>query len=285
MNIVGLSDALDTVGVPYEGGDFEQMYSSIASNPKHKELTSFVECRVSEYFSTLKLPDIPTIYDYLVLSLRPKDGIATFNWDPFLWQACQRNHLKAPLPKLFFLHGCAVVGYCEKDKEQGLIGHSCKKCGQLYKPTRLLYPVEQKDYTSDPYISSQWVSIRAVLGSAFLLTLFGYGAPKSDMAAVELMSKAWGAPEDRPMEEIEIIDIKSDQELAGRWARFIHTHHYSVCSDYFTSILANYPRRSVEAYWQSLVEARFPEENPVPKCESLDELGEWFEPLIKYERQ
>jgi cyclic nucleotide-binding protein len=29
-------------------------------------------------------PELLTLYDHLVLSLRPKDVIATFNWDPFL---------------------------------------------------------------------------------------------------------------------------------------------------------------------------------------------------------
>ena len=40
-----------------------------------------------DYFSSLALPEHPSIYDYLVLGLRPKDVIATFNWDPFLMLA------------------------------------------------------------------------------------------------------------------------------------------------------------------------------------------------------
>jgi hypothetical protein len=32
----------------------------------------------------LELPDHPTVYDHLLLSLRKKDAIFTFNWDPFL---------------------------------------------------------------------------------------------------------------------------------------------------------------------------------------------------------
>jgi hypothetical protein len=45
----------------------------------------------------LKLPEEATIYDYLVLSLRSPDIIATFNWDPFLYQAFERNrHIGQP---------------------------------------------------------------------------------------------------------------------------------------------------------------------------------------------
>jgi hypothetical protein len=52
-----------------------------------------------------KLPNEPTIYDHLVLSLRPKDLIATFNWDPFLYQAFVRNGHVGDMPYLAFLHG------------------------------------------------------------------------------------------------------------------------------------------------------------------------------------
>jgi hypothetical protein len=42
---------------------------------------------VREYFAQLELPVEPTIYDALLLSLRDKDAVFTFNWDPFLFQA------------------------------------------------------------------------------------------------------------------------------------------------------------------------------------------------------
>ncbi|MHA1748548.1 MAG: hypothetical protein ACTSXN_02865 [Promethearchaeota archaeon] len=37
------------------------------------------------------MTESPTIYDYLILSLRKKDVIATFNWDPLLVQAAWKN--------------------------------------------------------------------------------------------------------------------------------------------------------------------------------------------------
>jgi hypothetical protein len=283
IEALGLGRELEKAKIDYEGRNFEEVYSSIVGNPQYRTLQERLESSIADYFKSLRLPEEPTIYDYLVLSLRPKDGIATFNWDPFLYQALERNYGHAPLPKFFFLHGCAIVGCCVEDKKQEKIGTRCPKCKKLVTPTRLLYPISNKDYTSDPYIASQWNSLRAGLRYAFLLTIFGYSAPRTDSAAVELMSSAWGKPEARQIEEIELI-IKPGSKVSRTWNRFIHTHHYSASTDFFQSILSMYPRRSVEAYWQSLVKARFREENPVPRAKSLPELWKWFDPLIKEER-
>lgn len=46
-----------------------------------------------------------TVYDQLLVSLRPTDAVFTFNWDPFLFDAYKRNHLAVALPPIFFLHG------------------------------------------------------------------------------------------------------------------------------------------------------------------------------------
>jgi len=46
-----------------------------------------------------------------LLSLRKKDAVCTFNWDPFLYDAWIRNrHLD--LPEIFFLHGNVRCGHC-----------------------------------------------------------------------------------------------------------------------------------------------------------------------------
>lgn len=285
IEILELEDELDAANIPHEGINFEEVYSQIECNSKLTQLKHVVEKQVSEYFKGLRLPDEPTIYDYLVLSLRPKDAIATFNWDPFLWQTLERNYGHAPPPKFFFLHGCAIVGWCEKDKRQGKLGTQCPICKTLFTPTKLLYLIAEKNYTSDPYIKSQWRSVIEYLKSAFLFTIFGYAAPKNDDAAIDLMSKAWGAPKQRQFEEIEIIDIKSEDELNANWDRFIHSHHYSVSSDFVKSILSMHPRRSVEAYWQSLINARFREGNWIPIVKSLPKLWEWFDDLITVERK
>ncbi|HUT01120.1 MAG TPA: hypothetical protein VM031_01595 [Phycisphaerae bacterium] len=287
VRILGLVDLLTKAGVPFHGRNFEDIYSSICCIPAYQALTSTIDDLVADYFRHLELPDGPTIYDYLVLCLRDKDVIATFNWDPFLWLACVRNHRRAKPPTVFFLHGCATVGYCEAHTPitMGPMGTSCRTCGKPYTATRLLFPVANKSYTDDPCIEAQWRTLRDVLKDAFLLTIFGYSAPITDAAAVELMSEAWGSPEQRRMEDIELIDILDEEQLVRRWDRFILSHHYTTASDFFGSVLAKHPRRSCEAMWAQNIEAQVIEENPVARCASLNEVWKWFEPLLLAERK
>jgi len=63
----------------------------LLSEFRYNNLVSEIEDEVESYFSGMDLPEEATLYDYLVLSLRNKDIIATFNWDPFLAKAFQRN--------------------------------------------------------------------------------------------------------------------------------------------------------------------------------------------------
>ena len=91
------------------------------------------------YFRILKLPETSTIYDFMLLTLRLKDLIATFNWDPFLFRAFVRNHRNvASLPQLSFLHGSVAVGYSQNDRRAGQVGMRSKATGQEFEPTRLL---------------------------------------------------------------------------------------------------------------------------------------------------
>ena len=281
--MLGLESVLAKAGLEHQGRNFEDIYNQLSCDASLSDVREVVEQCVAEYFSKLKLPEHPTLYDYLVLSLRKKDVIATFNWDPFLWLACQRNQDKTQLPHIFFLHGCAIIGHCPEHKMQGLVGNFCPACSRRYAPTRLLYPVANKDYVTDPYIASQWRSLRGALQAAYVLTIFGYGAPESDAAAVDLMSEAWGSPEKRDLEEIELIDIKDQGELEATWSRFIHTHHVRTTKSYFESLLGAFPRRTCEAMWAELMEVKFLEYGQVPKFERLDEMWEWFQQLMTYE--
>ena len=110
VEIVGLTALLADHGINPPYGDFEAIYSDIASNPAQVGLREEIELRVQDYFAALELPDTPTLYDHLILSLRPKDVIATFNWDPFLWHAAARNHHFGKAPCLLFLHGNVAIG-------------------------------------------------------------------------------------------------------------------------------------------------------------------------------
>lgn len=284
-DVLELTNVIEQNGLKCHGRNFEDVYFEVAENSKLAGLKELIEERVSEYFSALRLPQTPTIYDYLVLSLREKDFIATFNWDPFLYRACWRNHTVAPMPKCLYLHGCSIVGFCLEHRAQGLVGTPCSACGKPFTPGPLLYPVRNKDYTSHAYISAQWKSLRFALKNAYVVTIFGYGAPSSDAAAVELMSEAWGNSDERNLEEIEIINVLPEDKLRLTWSRFIHTHHYQTTKDYFSSLLGIFPRRSCEAMWEQLMEVNFLEHRSVPRFVSLEELRAWAAEIRSYEEK
>ncbi|MCX6376176.1 MAG: hypothetical protein NTU88_09145, partial [Armatimonadetes bacterium] len=87
VETVGLEPLLNKYGVSYGGEDFEALYSRLASSDGDAEVLRKIEEAVQSYFSPMELPDEVTLYDHLVLSLRAKDLIASFNWDPLLVQA------------------------------------------------------------------------------------------------------------------------------------------------------------------------------------------------------
>jgi hypothetical protein len=228
----------------------------------------------------------------LVLSLRPKDLIATFNWDPFLYQAFVRNGHVADMPYLCFLHGNVAIGYSNIDKRCGPAGWYSKATKNFFEPTRLLYPIDQKDYNSDEFISMEWDRLKAWLNSDSTkrVTIFGYGAPKSDYEAVKLLNNAWGGRDKRNMEQFEIIDIREEETVRESWDNFIHSHHYDYSTDYFKSSLAYNPRRTSESYFQHYLpmtpSEAFSESNPVPSdFKTLEELWEWHKPLIEVEKE
>ena len=82
--------------------DFESQFTRLRENPRYHDELNKIEEMLCKYFSILVLPDYPTIYDYLILGLRGKDVIATFNWDPFLMLAYRRNGTVPNLPEIRF---------------------------------------------------------------------------------------------------------------------------------------------------------------------------------------
>lgn len=71
-----------------------------------------------------------------------------------------------------------------------------------------------------------------------------------------MLKKAWGAVADRNLEEIEIIDIRSE-EVAESWNEFIHTHHYSVVNNFFDSALGKFSRRTCELLFDNTQKNRW----------------------------
>lgn len=277
VDTLSLNDLISQAYIDVDFDNFEKIYSQLYHGDAHREIREKLEKIIYDYFSRLESIDEPTIYDHLLLSLRAKDVVATFNWDPFLLQAYRRNTQKFKLPQLLFLHGNVGVGYCEKDEVTGINGNRCSKCGCILAPTKLLYPIEEKNYHLNGFISSQWKKLDHYLKSAFMITIFGYSAPQSDASAIDLMKSAWGDVNERVMEQTELIDIRSEDDLCRTWEPFIHTHHYEIHSSFYDSWIANHPRRTGEAYINQYLYARFINNNPIPREFGFNELWEWYE--------
>lgn len=293
IEIVGLNEVVNELPIEYQKlrEDFEKLYSLLAKDNKFRAEREYIDKAVYDYFSELELPNEPTIYDYLVLSLRyRKDVIATFNWDPFLYKAYVRNGEFTNSPGILFLHGCVSLGYDNSNGTSGPAGWYSKKTKQKFEPTKLLYPVDKKDYNSDAYIKGQWDVLANRLKEAERVTVFGYSAPVTDVEAIDLLQNAWGNVDERAMEEFEFIDIQAEEKLLESWQTFVHTHHYHYCKNYFDSSLALHPRRTMESYhhWampMTLSEA-FQDGNLIPNnFNTLEELWEWHLPLIEAEKR
>lgn len=186
--------------------DFESAYSQLAvADP---ESAKEVGVRIGDYFADLELPDEPTLYDVLTLSLRRKDAIFTFNWDPFLLQSrirLAKLGRTTSFPQLFFLHGNILAGYCPTHQSSGLRGRRCKHCDEPFQPSPLLFPVETKNYQDGGLVEREWHAAREFLGACFMLTVFGYSAPRTDVEAIALLQEGWGVASTRTMEQMEII--------------------------------------------------------------------------------
>ena len=290
IDVVGLAKIIDSIDIDCRSGNFEEIYSCLSIKHANSRLIQEIEQKVASYFRSLALPTTPTIYDYLLLALRPKDLVATFNWDPFLFQAFTRNCHVADMPYLSFLHGNVAVGYSAEDQRAGPAGMYSKTTGHEFVPTRLLYPVTHKNYNRDAFIAHEWDRLKRWLQEAKRITIFGYGAPVTDVEAVDLMSNAWGDPHLRKLEQIEIIDVQPRGLVIDRWRRFIHTHHYDYLTDYFQSSLALFPRRTGERFvhqFQAMTPAEaFQEPNPIPvRFDTLEALWEWHKSLTDAESE
>ena len=285
VEILGLGALLAQHGVTNARENFEALYSSLYSERSQSDLTREIETAVYNYFSSLELPDHPTAYDHLLLSLRSKDAVFTFNWDPFLFDAWVRNRRFGP-PEIFFLHGNVRAAYCPSHPNLwGAPWYHCPECRAKFVPTKLLYPVKVKNYASNPFIASQWDAARWFLQNAFTLTIFGYGAPANDAEAFNLMKTPWNGTQQRLIEHVEIIDVKPQASLYETWKPFISYHHYMCRSCFYQSFIAKYPRRSAEALYIPSNQGRPAEQFPLPRQARFDELYAWLEPIARYETE
>lgn len=289
VEVIGLNDLLRLAKIKYANGDnFEAVFSNIADDASKQDLQKKIENMIFAYFSKMKIQDELTIYDKLILTLREKDIIATFNWDPLLLYAYRRcGHFLEPfkikMPELVFLHGNAALGICYEDKVLGPMDSACSKCRNRFKQVPLIYPILTKDYSSDLVIKEQWDKLRDYIGKAYFITIFGYSAPYADVEAIKLMQDAAKKNPRKNLYEIEMIDIKDGEILAESWKDFIVRGHYRTCKVANRSYLFQHPRRSIEAFFDCFLQNSPWPDNPMPDCVTFNELSNWIMPLLEEE--
>ena len=255
--------------------DFESQYTYLRDHAKYDDRLNEIDNMLCEYFSRLVLPDYPTIYDYLILGLRGKDVIATFNWDPFLILAHSRNSAIPNLPKISFLHGCVQYASCLDHDVLGQPVEQCPRCKGALVKSSILFPDGDKDYATDSIIRREWEFVSSRLENAFHLTIFGYSGPATDYKAKRLLLEGWTQTPMRPFSHVEIIDIGSADNLRSNWQAFIPFHHDIVISCFWKSTIAKWPRRTAEYKTAASLFGTVSENIGPFRTTSLKELQEW----------
>lgn len=255
--------------------DFETFFEEL-SQQDYPDLVSEIEARMFQFFDSFKIADCVTMYDQLVLSLRAKDTIVSFNWDPLLPYAYRRNGFMKTLPSLWFLHGNVKSGLCVDDSIIGWIDDKCKKCGKPFRPVPLLYPISNKDYDSEPVIAESWQHFETQLSSAYFLTIFGYSAPDTDeVARTRFISKLKSNTMIRCM-QMEIIDPDAERLLNTRYAGIYRNLHVSCLNEFSSSWLLKHPRFTCEALYQATMMLSPIKPYPMIETLNLQELQSWY---------
>ena len=233
------------------------------------------------------MPLEATIYDKMILGLRNKDLIATFNWDPFLAQAYQRNMDSVGhenMPRILFLHGNVMIGACADCRMKGWTNNPCDGCKKRLEPSTLLYPVGEKNYTEDPFIKSEWDELRAYLEDAYLVTVFGYSAPITDVVARSVLLEAWHNNPTSTLGNLDIIDTKPKEEIRENWSDFFEVSHHGIYKSISDNYFSLFPRRTCDAFAMATLQQDPWHENPLPETEDLAELQAWVQHLVAEEK-
>lgn len=283
IKVVGLESFLKKNRIECSNQNIEEIYNSLYSkNPKSEILEELNEIIIS-YFLILKIPDEVTLYDELILSLQKKDAIFSFNWDPLLLQSLRRNLVIKELPNIYFLHGNVLVGVCEKDRCNGYLGTQCSICKNELTLSKILFPIKNKEYNKDPFIMNEWECLKLFLNNSFIFSIFGYSAPTSDIEAKNLMIEPWKKNKRNVFNQIDIIDIKTENEIEKNWVDFFYKNHRGRYGDIRDTQSFRFPRRSCESFGSAIMQCDPWEENNLPRFKKLDDLHNWIQPLIEEE--
>ena len=148
-----------------------------------------------------------------------------------------------------------------------------------------MYPVRHKNYSQDIFIKDQWNAFDDYIRRAGIMTIWGYSAPDSDEDAKKRMLKAFSKAF-RKLDQIEIIDIASKDSLTKKWRLFIEetNFHLNIYESLKDSIIAEFPRRSLEGYTKRYIDGWWGKSNlRLKECDSFDDLKKLFAPLMKDE--
>lgn len=289
MQEIGINGLLSGVKLKTKSNNIETIYSELASKPEYANVVKQIEDGIVDHYRQMRIPDTPTLYDYLILSLRGKDCIATFNWDPLLIQAYNRvNKITKDLPQMLFLHSCVEVGVCEECKHFEPYSNTyCSECGKSLISPRLLYPVKNKDYSQNIYIQDAWNMLQYYLEYACIVTIWGYSAPISDKEAKQMMLKAFSS-DYRPLDQIEVIDIAAEDVLYKTWQPFAKNtnYHLNIHRSLMDSLIGEFPRRSIEGYVKRYIDGSWDISTlTLQECQTFDELEKLVNPLLLNESQ
>ena len=266
------------------GLDFETQFTQLRESAMQPARVDNIERLLLDYFSGLALPDAPTIYDYLVLGLRQKDVIATFNWDPFLLLAHSRNRQVAGLPDIRFLHGCVQYASCAEHDVLGQRGERCPTCRKWLEESSIMFPHHDKDYGTDGIIARDWALVTERLKSAFHLTIFGYSGPVTDYKAKGLLLDGWKRAPMRRFSHVEIIDVGDADDMRRNWRDFIPFHHDMVIRSFWESTIARWPRRTAEYKIGASCYGTVSEAIGPMRTKSIGELQEWHAEIADAEK-
>ncbi len=282
-----LESLIEGLPLKTRSSNLEDIYSEI--NERSKTESAFlsakaiIEERVFDYFNSFAIPDNPTIYDFLLLSLRSKDLIASFNWDPLLIQAGNRlleKGLILPkyMPKTIFLHGNVGVVFDPKSSSSSM--HS-KYNVNLGQKSKLLFPVKDKNYADDIVIKDSWKMVTEYLKRTYILTIFGYSAPETDTKAKEILQSAWDFYGQRDIEEIEFIDILNEEKIINKWSNFIGHCHFHCSISFFDSMCGRYPRRTADHLFDVTMQSIWGTDNMGFRDEmSFEDIKAFIRPLV-----
>ncbi|PKO97002.1 MAG: hypothetical protein CVU12_02730 [Bacteroidetes bacterium HGW-Bacteroidetes-7] len=293
VEVLGLDGLLSNVDFDTKSNNLESIFSELSEKPEYCSIKNEIETVIYQYFSSLTIPYKTIIYDLLLLSLKKKDCIASFNWDDLILQSWQRVSKIVGIknmPTLIFLHGNVGVGYCPQDLSLGCIHNICKYCGSEYKPSKLLYPIKSKNY-QDEIIEGEWKKLSRFLNNASILTIFGYRCPETDIEARKILLNAFDCfkGDNRFLDQIEIIEKpgSNKNEIKDKWIDFIKVtkENFEIYDSFFDSILARAPRRSAEYLSKSSISGWWGEPQIFFKSTKLSfrKISNTIKPLIDAE--